>query len=150
MRNSPHYRLWTVLETIEILWSGKKHAHTSGGIRIHDPSITCPVSSLFLSLSLSIYIYIYIYIHYIRLQIQWAILNASFLYRRRLLSQHESALDETKAQVIAVMKMKKRPQTGQVTMGVNTMRPGQNGRHLADDIFILIFLKENCCILAQI
>ena len=32
----------------------------------------------------------------------------------------------------------------------NTLRLGQNGRHLADDIFRCIFLKENMCILIWI
>ena len=32
---------------------------------------------------------------------------------------------------------------------VNTLRPGQNGRHLTDDIFTCIFINENCCILIK-
>ena len=31
-----------------------------------------------------------------------------------------------------------------------TLRPGQNGRHFADDIFRLIFLYKNVCILIKI
>ena len=29
---------------------------------------------------------------------------------------------------------------------INTLRPGQDGRHFADDIFTRIFINENCCI----
>ena len=29
----------------------------------------------------------------------------------------------------------------------NTLRPRQDGRHFADDIFTFIFFNENCCIL---
>ena len=32
----------------------------------------------------------------------------------------------------------------------NTVKPEQNGRHFADDIFNLIFFNENCCNLIQI
>ena len=32
---------------------------------------------------------------------------------------------------------------------INTLRPGQDGRHLADDIFTRIFFNENCCILIK-
>ena len=31
----------------------------------------------------------------------------------------------------------------------NTLRPRQNRRHLADDIFTCIFFNENCCILLK-
>ena len=33
---------------------------------------------------------------------------------------------------------------------IHTLKPEQYGRHLADDIFKCIFLKENICILIQI
>ena len=33
--------------------------------------------------------------------------------------------------------------------GVNTLRPGQDGRHFADDIFTCIFINENCCSLIK-
>ena len=33
--------------------------------------------------------------------------------------------------------------------GVNTLRPRQDGRHLADDIFMCILFNENCCILIK-
>ena len=33
---------------------------------------------------------------------------------------------------------------------VNTLRPRQDGRHFADDIFMCIFVNENCCILIKI
>ena len=32
---------------------------------------------------------------------------------------------------------------------VNTLRPRQDGRHFADDIFTCIFFNENCCILIK-
>ena len=32
-----------------------------------------------------------------------------------------------------------------VIITLNTLRPRQDGRHLADDIFTCIFLNENCC-----
>ena len=32
---------------------------------------------------------------------------------------------------------------------VNTLRPGQDGRHFADDSFTSIFFNENCCILIK-
>ena len=32
---------------------------------------------------------------------------------------------------------------------VNTLRPRQDGRHFADDIFTCIFFIENCCILIK-
>ena len=32
---------------------------------------------------------------------------------------------------------------------INTLRPRQDGRHFADDIFTCIFFKENCCILIK-
>ena len=32
---------------------------------------------------------------------------------------------------------------------VNTLRPRQNGRHFADDIFMCILFNENCCILIK-
>ena len=35
-------------------------------------------------------------------------------------------------------------------MGFNTLRPRQNGRHLADDIFKRIFLNENVAIVIKI
>ena len=35
-------------------------------------------------------------------------------------------------------------------ISVNTLRPRQNGRHFADDIFKCIFLNENVCILIKI
>ena len=35
-------------------------------------------------------------------------------------------------------------------MSINTLRPRQNGRHFADDIFKRIFLNENILILIQI
>ena len=31
----------------------------------------------------------------------------------------------------------------------NTLRPRQDGRHFADDIFMCIFINENCCILIK-
>ena len=31
----------------------------------------------------------------------------------------------------------------------NTLRPRQDGRHFADDIFTCIFFNENCCILIK-
>ena len=31
----------------------------------------------------------------------------------------------------------------------NTLRPRQDGRHFADDIFMCIFFNENCCILIK-
>ena len=34
--------------------------------------------------------------------------------------------------------------------GINTLRPGQNGRHFADDIFKCIFLNENASIPTKI
>ena len=33
---------------------------------------------------------------------------------------------------------------------LNTLRPRQNGRHFADDMFECIFLNENVCILIEI
>ena len=33
---------------------------------------------------------------------------------------------------------------------VNTLRPRQNGRHFADDIFMCVFYNENFCILIKI
>ena len=30
---------------------------------------------------------------------------------------------------------------------INTLRPRQDGRHFADDIFMCIFFKDNCCIM---
>ena len=33
---------------------------------------------------------------------------------------------------------------------VNALKPEQNGRHFADDIFKLIFFNEYCCVLIQI
>ena len=38
-----------------------------------------------------------------------------------------------------------RHDTGKAT--ANTLRPRQDGRHFADDIFTCIFVNENCCIL---
>ena len=35
------------------------------------------------------------------------------------------------------------------SQGVNTLRPRQDGRHFADDIFICIFFHENCYILIK-
>ena len=32
---------------------------------------------------------------------------------------------------------------------INTLRPRQDGRHFADDIFTCIFFNENCCILIK-
>ena len=32
---------------------------------------------------------------------------------------------------------------------VNTLRPGQDGRHFANDSFTCIFVNENCCILIE-
>ena len=32
---------------------------------------------------------------------------------------------------------------------LNTLRPGQDGRHFADGIFTSIFINENCCILIK-
>ena len=32
---------------------------------------------------------------------------------------------------------------------INTLRPGQHGRHFADDIFTCIFINENFCILIK-
>ena len=32
---------------------------------------------------------------------------------------------------------------------LNTLRPRQDGRHFADDIFTCIFFNENCCILIK-
>ena len=32
---------------------------------------------------------------------------------------------------------------------INTLRPRQDGRHFADDIFTCIFFNENCCILIR-
>ena len=32
---------------------------------------------------------------------------------------------------------------------VNTLRPRQDGRHFADDVFTCIFFNENCCILIK-
>ena len=37
-----------------------------------------------------------------------------------------------------------------ISAGVNTLRPRQNGRHFADDIFKLIFLNENVWISIEI
>ena len=37
-----------------------------------------------------------------------------------------------------------------VKAGINTLRPRQNGRHFADDIFKRIFLNENIWILIKI
>ena len=36
--------------------------------------------------------------------------------------------------------------SGMMYMQINTLRPRQNGRHFADDIFECIFLNENVCI----
>ena len=33
--------------------------------------------------------------------------------------------------------------------GINTLRPGQDGRHFADAIFTCIFINKNCCILIK-
>ena len=32
---------------------------------------------------------------------------------------------------------------------INSLRPRQDGRHFADDIFMCIFFNENCCILIK-
>ena len=32
---------------------------------------------------------------------------------------------------------------------INTLRPGQDGRHFAEDIFTCIFINENCCVLIK-
>ena len=40
--------------------------------------------------------------------------------------------------------------SGSCTLVVNTLRPRQNGRHFADDIFKYIFLNENIWILIKI
>ena len=34
-------------------------------------------------------------------------------------------------------------------ISLNTLRPGQDGRHFADGIFTSIFINENCCILIK-
>ena len=34
-------------------------------------------------------------------------------------------------------------------LNLNTLRPGQDGRHFADDIFMCILFNENCCILIK-
>ena len=36
-----------------------------------------------------------------------------------------------------------------VILHINTLRPRQDGRHFADDIFTCIFFNENCCILIK-
>ena len=42
-----------------------------------------------------------------------------------------------------------RPTNTLVHLSFNTLRPRQNGRHFPDDIFKLIFLNENLCILIE-
>ena len=37
-----------------------------------------------------------------------------------------------------------------VVNGLNTLRPRQDGRHFADDIFMGIFFNEDCCILIKL
>ena len=39
--------------------------------------------------------------------------------------------------------------TNDVPVTVNTLRPRQDGRQFADDIFMCIFFSENCCILIK-
>ena len=36
-----------------------------------------------------------------------------------------------------------------ISIKINTLRPRQDGRHFADDIFTCIFFNENCCILIK-
>ena len=48
-----------------------------------------------------------------------------------------------------MIKAEERTLVSPALLVFNTLRPRQDGRHFADDIFMCIFLNENCCILIK-